>query len=79
MRRQPRARSRSNRPNRLIEARYELVTGCGFTAGIARKQGFVAVDTETTGVMRGSDLLASPWRWPGCVYVPLRHGAARNL
>ena len=68
-----------------VEPRYQLITEYAdlqaFLA-IARKQGFVAVDTETTSLnAAAADLVGVAMALaPGhACYVPLRHGAAQNL
>ena len=68
-----------------VEARYQLITEVAdlqaFLA-IARKQGFVAVDTETTSLnAAAADLVGVAMALaPGnACYVPLRHGSAQNL
>jgi DNA polymerase-1 len=68
-----------------VEARYQLITEFAdlqtFLA-VARKQGFLAVDTETTSLnaaaanLVGVALALAPGH---ACYVPLRHGAAQNL
>ena len=72
-------------PAAPVEARYQLITEVAdlqaFLA-IARKQGFVAVDTETTSLnAAAADLVGVAMALaPGhACYVPLRHGAAQNL
>ena len=72
-------------PAAPVEARYQLITAVAdlqaFLA-IARKQGFVAVDTETTSLnAAAADLVGVAMALaPGhACYVPLRHGAAQNL
>ena len=72
-------------PAAPVEARYQLITEYAdlqaFLA-IARKQGFVAVDTETTSLnAAAADLVGVAMALaPGhACYVPLRHGAAQNL
>ncbi len=68
-----------------VEARYQLITEVAdlhaFLA-IARKQGFVAVDTETTSLNAAAAYLVGVAMAlaPGhACYLPLRHGAAQNL
>ena len=72
-------------PAAPFEARYQLINKVvdlqAFLA-IARKQGFVAVDTETTSINAAdADLVGVAMSLaPGhACYVPLRHGATQNL
>ncbi|MEC8108845.1 MAG: DNA polymerase I [Pseudomonadota bacterium] len=72
-------------PAAQVEARYQLITEVAdlrsFLA-IARKQGFVAVDTETTSLNAAAAYLVGVAMAlaPGdACYVPLRHGMAQSL
>ena len=77
--------SGQNRPAAPVKARYQLITEVTDLRDfleISRKQGFVAIDTETTNLnAAAADLVGVAMALaPGhACYVPLRHGSTQNL